>query len=221
MSHVLSVNVARPRANPAKPSATTGIDKAPSDGAVLVQAPGSPGPGSGSGLAGDIIGNGKLHGGGDQAVYAYAREDLDNWSGRLDRQISDGMFGENLTTSGVDVTTAVIGERWRIGSDGLVLELTAPRTPCKTFAAWLEIPGLIKTFTAAAVPGAYFRVITPGHVRAGDSITVTDRPDHGVTVQTVFRALLTDPSLLDGLQYIDALAEDIKRKARRRAERSA
>ncbi|MEV3904052.1 MOSC domain-containing protein [Mycobacterium sp. NPDC050551] len=217
MSQVLSVNVARPRANPAKPSTTTGIDKAPTDDAVLVRAPGPKGPG----LAHDTIGNSKLHGGDDQAVYAYAQEDLDQWSGRLDRQISSGMFGENLTTSGIDVTSAVIGERWTVGSDGLVLEVTSPRTPCKTFAAWLEIPGLIKTFTAAALPGAYFRVISPGHVRAGDSITVTDRPDHGVTVQTVFRALLSDPSLLDGLQHIDALPEDIKRKARRRAERSA
>jgi MOSC domain-containing protein YiiM len=214
---VLSVNVARPRVNPAKPSTTTGIDKGPADGAVLVQAPGR----AGSGLADDTIGNQKLHGGDDQAVYAYAREDLDAWSGRLDRQISNGMFGENLTTSGIDVTAAVIGERWTVGSDGLLLEVTSPRTPCKTFAAWLEIPGLIKTFTAAAVPGAYFRVISPGYVRAGDAITVTDRPEHGITVRTVFRALLSDPSLLDGLQHVDALPEVIKRKARRRAERSA
>ena len=39
-----------------------------------------------------------------------------------------GNFGENLTTSGIEVTQARIGERWRIGTDGLVLEVSAPRT---------------------------------------------------------------------------------------------
>ena len=217
MSRVLSINVARPRVNPAKRSAITGIGKAPAGGAVLVRAPGV----GGSGVESDAIGNTKLHGGEDQAVYAYAREDLDVWAGRLNRPLGNGMFGENLTTTGVEVTAAVIGERWRVGSDGLLLEVTSPRTPCKTFAAWLEVPDLIKMFTAAAVPGVYFRVIVPGRVCAGDAITVIERPGHGVTVRTVFRALLSDPSLLDGLEQIDTLPQDIRRKARRRAGRWA
>ena len=99
--------------------------------------------GLGSGLVGDTVGNQRLHGGDDQAVYAYAREDLDMWETRLARPLTNGMFGENLTTSGVGVTEARVGERWRIGTDGLVLEVSAPRTPCRTFSCipatgWLD-----------------------------------------------------------------------------------
>ncbi|OBB60442.1 molybdenum cofactor biosysynthesis protein [Mycobacterium sp. 852013-51886_SCH5428379] len=220
MSCVLTVNVAQPRPNPAKPSVVTGIVKVPTDGPVAVRAPGKRGA-SASGIESDTIGNRRLHGGDDQAVYAYAREDLDSWQSRLNRTLGNGDFGENLTTAGIDVTHAVIGERWHVGDDGLILEVTSPRTPCKTFAAWLQVPGLIKTFTDHAEPGAYLRVITPGTVRAGDRVVVTDRPGHGVTVQTVFRAILREPELLDQLLDIEALPADIRRKAERRNTRTA
>jgi MOSC domain-containing protein YiiM len=221
MPAVVSVNVAQPRPNPAKKSVTTGIVKEPTADAVAVRAPGPNRTGLGSGLENDVIGNRRLHGGDDQAVYAYAREDLDGWETRLGRTLGNGTFGENLTTSGIDVTNAVVGERWQVGSDGLVLEVTSPRTPCRTFEAWLELPGWIRTFTDAAQPGAYLRVINPGTVQAGDEIVVTDRPDDGVTVQTVFRAILREPDLLVQLRDVEALPEDIKRKARRRHAESA
>jgi MOSC domain-containing protein YiiM len=208
---VLSVNLARVRPNPDAPAKPTGIDKAPVDDPVLVRA-----PETGSGLAGDSIGNRRLHGGPDQAVYVYAREDLDEWERRLERPLSNGMFGENLTTTGVDVTGARIGERWRIGTDGLLLEVTAPRTPCRTFAAFLGIRGWIKTFTAAGKPGAYLRVLSPGRVRAGDAITVEHRPDHDVTIGLAFRARMAEPELLPRLLVADALAEELKAYARRK-----
>src|SRR4051794_31956681 len=125
VASVLSVNLARVRANPDKPSRRTGIDKAAAPDAVMVRAPGPMRGGLCSGLVGDTIGNQKLHGGDDQAVYAYAREDLDGWAAQLERPLTDGMFGENLTTAGVDVTGALIGERWRVGTDGLLLEVSA------------------------------------------------------------------------------------------------
>jgi MOSC domain-containing protein YiiM len=190
----------------------TGIDKVPTGDAVAVRAPGPMHDGVGSGLTTDILGNTKVHGGNDQAVYAYAREDLDAWESRIGRELANGNFGENLTTSGIDVTDARIGERWRVGSDGLVLEVTSPRTPCTTFADWLGIPGWIKTFTAAAIPGAYLRVITPGTARSGDEIAVTERPDHDVTVGLVFRAITREPELLSRLHRVDALPEPIKQR---------
>jgi MOSC domain-containing protein YiiM len=172
--------------------------------------------GLGSGLVGDTIGNQKLHGGDDQAVYAYAREDLDGWETRLARSLSNGMFGENLTTSGVDVTQALIGERWRIGTDGLVLEVSSPRTPCRTFSAFLRLDDWIKTFTEAAKPGAYLRVISSGTVRAGDTITIDYRPDHDVTIDLVFRARMSDPDLLPRLLAADALSSELKTYVQRR-----
>jgi MOSC domain-containing protein YiiM len=217
MPTVLTVNLARPRPNPDKESVLTGIDKLPTDHPVAVRPPGPRSSrGVGSGMDADMIGNKKLHGGDDQAVYAYAREDLDRWQAKLGRTLSNGNFGENLTTAGVDVTGARVGERWHVGSDGLVLEVTSPRTPCRTFSAFLGIPGWIKTFTGAAMPGAYLRVISPGTVQAGDDIVVTDRPDHDVTVSVVFRALLSEPDLLPQLLRADRLPEDIKELARRR-----
>jgi len=216
VAKVLTVNLAHPRENPDKGAPATGIDKRPTDEAVAVRAPGPMHGRVGSGLIGDWIGNPQVHGGDDQAVYPYARADLDNWQRALDREIGNGAFGENLTTEGVDVTGARIGERWQIGSDGLVLEVTRPRVPCRTFAAWLAIQGWIKTFTNAAMPGAYLRVIALGTVRSGDSIVVVDRPDHDVTIGLVFRAMTVEPALLPLILEADALPDFIRQQARRR-----
>jgi MOSC domain-containing protein YiiM len=215
---MLSVNLARARTNP-DPGARgkpTGIDKLPTHDAVTVRAPGPMRGGLGSGLVGDTIGNRKLHGGDDQAVYAYAREDLDNWQSELGRPLTNGMFGENLTTLGVEVTHARIGERWRVGTDGLLLEVSAPRTPCRTFKAFLELNGWIKTFTKAAKPGAYLRVLSPGTVRAGDAVSIEYRPDHDVTIELAFRARMSEPDLLPQLLAADAISVELKSFAQRR-----
>jgi MOSC domain-containing protein YiiM len=211
---VLTVNSAH--VGPGVRAATTGIDKRPVDGPVEVRPPGSMRAGLGSGIVGDSIGNKKFHGGDDQAVYAYAREDLDVWQERLDRELTNGMFGENITTAGVDVTGAVIGERWRVGSGGLLLEVTRPRTPCKTFETRLGIRGWIKTFTHGGTPGAYLRIVEPGHLQAGDDIAVVQRPDHGITIGIVYRAMMLEPELMPSLLVADALPEPLKRQARRR-----
>jgi MOSC domain-containing protein YiiM len=216
MANVLTVNLARPRPNADKGSLRTGIDKRPTGDAITVRAPGPMHGGLGSGLLGDYIGDQKYHGGDDQAVYAYAREDLDAWERELQRDLNNGQFGENFTTAGVDVTGARVGERWHVGSDGLVLEVSSPRIPCRTFATWLSVRGWVKTFTKAATPGAYLRVIETGTVRAGDSITVVDRPDHDVTIGFVFRALTLEPELLPQVLEADALPAEIKEIARRR-----
>jgi MOSC domain-containing protein YiiM len=181
---------------------------------VEVRAPGRKGV-AGGGLAGDAVCDLRHHGGDDQAVYAYAREDLDSWATELGRDVPSGTFGENLTTAGLDVTGARIGERWQIG-DELVLEVSVPRIPCRTFAGWLGEQGWVKRFTRRAVPGTYLRVVAPGPVRAGNPITVVHRPDHDVTVRLVFRALTTDPGLLPDILVADALPEEAKDVARKR-----
>jgi MOSC domain-containing protein YiiM len=216
MAKLLSVNLGIPRPNAAKKDVgVTGIDKRPVTGPVAVRAPGPKRTGLGGGLVGDRIFDTAHHGGDDQAVYAYAREDLDRWQVALDRPLHNGVFGENLTTAGLDVTGARIGERWRVGAD-VVLEVAVPRIPCRTFAAWLGERGWIRTFTRRAVPGAYLRVITPGRIRAGDPVEVVHRPDHNVTIGLTFRALTLEPDLLARLLAADALPEDVKATARRR-----
>ena len=128
------------------------------------------------------------HGGRDQAVYAYAVEDRDLvGGGARPRAGRPGSFGQNLDTEGVDVTGAVIGERWQIGDDGVVLEVTCPRIPCTTFQGFMDEPHWVKRFTEHGASGAYLRVVSEGTVGAGDTVTVLDRPDHGVTIGDVFR----------------------------------
>jgi MOSC domain-containing protein YiiM len=218
VASVLSVNVARVRTNPDPhaQSNVTGIDKVAATELITVRAPGPMHGGVGSGLVGDTIGNPKLHGGDDQAVYVYAREDLDAWEIELNRTLDNGNNGENLTTAGIDVTGARIGERWRIGADGLLLEVSAPRTPCRTFQAFLNLNHWIKTFTQAGKPGAYLRVLSPGTVRAGDAISIEYRPDHDVTIGLVFRARMAEPALLPRLLAADALSAELKDYVSRR-----
>jgi MOSC domain-containing protein YiiM len=218
---LLSVNIAKPLTveYTSAPGGVTGIDKRPADGPVAVAAPGPPGVG-GSGLAGDTVGHLEHHGGDDQAVYAFAREDLDEWERALGRTLPHGVFGENLTTSGVDVNGALVGERWRVGADGPVFEVSSPRIPCRTFAGWLEQRGWVKRFTRAGRPGAYLRVVTPGEIRSGDPIEIVHRPGHEVTVSFLFRALTTEPALLDRvLSAGDALHPEARKAARRRTAR--
>jgi MOSC domain-containing protein YiiM len=197
MAHVLSVNRSRPMAVPYTDAkgGMTGIGKQPVEGPVGVAAPGPRGQ-AGSGVAGDAVCDWRFHGGDEQAVYAYAREDLDGWERELGRTLAPGAFGENLTTQGIDVNSALIGERWRIGAE-VVLEVTSGRIPCKTFAGWLDEKGWVKRFTRQALPGPFFRVVTGGQITAGDPITVLARPGHEVTVAFLFRAMTTEPELLE------------------------
>lgn len=210
---VESVNVGGQRPHPAKPTVRfTGIDKRPTTGAVEVRAPGDRRHGLGSGLVSDFIGNHSHHGGDLQAVYAFQREDLDRWATRLGRGLVNGCFGENLTTAGLDVNAARVGERWRVGSptddaESVELEVTVPRIPCATFASWLEERGWIKRFTAEGRPGTYLRVVRPGRIRAGDPVMVVYRPDHDVSVQLVFRATTTQRQLLPQLAPARAYLE--------------
>ncbi|MEG8276997.1 MOSC domain-containing protein [Streptomyces sp. AHA2] len=196
---LLSVNLGRAEAvtYTDNPEGVTGIDKRPVDGPVRVSAPGPKGVG-GSGLAGDAVCKLQHHGGDDQAVYAMAREDLDEWERELGRTLADGAFGENLTTRGLDVSGALIGERWRIGPE-VVLEITSGRIPCRTFQGHMDEKGWVKRFTRRGAPGAYLRVIEPGEIRAGDAVEVVHRPGHDVTVALAFRAVTTERTLLPRL----------------------
>lgn len=188
---VLSVNAGRlaPVAGLRRPS---GILKRPV-GRITVRDPGPKRGGLGSGVIGDDIYSRKHHGGDTQAVYAVAREELDWWGRELGRDLPDGMFGENLTTSGLDVDDAEVGEQWRVGT--ALLEVCGPRVPCATFAAHMGERGWVRRFTQRGRTGAYLAVREAGVVETDDPIEVVHRPGHGLTVPMFFRACMGDKEL--------------------------
>jgi MOSC domain-containing protein YiiM len=208
MPVVRSVNVGQPKDAPWAEIGFTSIDKHPVSGPVSVDT---------LGLDGDQVSDVQHHGGVDQAVYAFAREDMDRWAEILGTEIRDGQFAENLTTVGIDVNESEVGERWQIGT--AEFEVSAVRIPCNDFKEWMGLSGYdnaawVKRFTADGRPGPYLRVTRPGVIAAGDEISVVHRPGHGVTVAMLFRALTTEKTLLPRLVGIDGLAA----KARGRAE---
>lgn len=207
VTHLVSVNVGTPREADWAGIGRTSIDKVTVPGRVDVRR---------LGLAGDEVSDKVHHGGVDQAVYAFAREDLDAWADELGQEIRDGQFAENLTTAGIDVNEAEIGERWRIGD--VLLEVTSVRTPCNDFKNWMGRSGYdnrawVKRFAQVARPGPYLRVLAEGTVGAGDPIEVVHQPGHGITVSLMFRALILDHSLLPRLLEVDGLTAKARAKA--------
>lgn len=162
------------------------------------------------GIAGDHSSDTTFHGGIDQAVYAYDSAEAARWAADLGREIPAGRFGENLRTSGTPVTDAVVGSRWRIGS--VLLEVTIPRRPCRTFARWLDEPRWVRRFAERGDVGAYFRVIQPGSLQSGDDIVVEHVPEHGVTVRDLF--IGSDVSGLQRLLETPGLAVKVQRDAK-------
>lgn len=182
----------------------TAIDKRPVQGPVAATR---------LGLAGDRQMDTRHHGGVDQAVYAYAREDAAWWAAELGRALPPGWFGENLATEGVDVTGAVIGETWQVGDPqtGALLAVRLAREPCATFQAWAGEPHWVRRFTEHGAPGAYLSVRREGTIAAGDAVRVVRRPAHGVTVGQVFAGRRGD---LPALQRLLAAGGDLAPKLR-------
>ncbi len=212
-ARVLSINVGTPvDAKWAGTLGRTAIRKHQVTGPVAVQE---------LGIEGDQVADTKHHGGTYQAVYAFAREDIDTWVELLGLEIPNGQFGENLTTGGIDVNQALIGEQWRIGST--LFQVADVRIPCSVFKGWMGLSGYddagwVKRFTIEGRPGPYLRVVQPGQITAGDEIEVVRKPDHDVTVTTMFRAFTTERELLPRL--LDA-QEDLPPKARAAAQKYA
>lgn len=138
-------------------------------------------------LDGDDQADRTVHGGADKAVYAYATADYHFWSEKEGVETHAGLFGENLTIRGVDLRTALVGERWRVGS--ALLEVAQPRLPCFKLGIRMGDARFPKRFQFVGRLGAYLRIIEEGEVRATDTVRVIFRPDHGVTLRLMAQAL--------------------------------
>jgi len=202
-ARLLSVNVGRPCAvETGRRTVVTAIWKSPVEGRVAVR---------GVNLAGDAQADRSVHGGPDKAVYAYAIEETREWEGEVGRVLGPGAFGENLTVEGIDVSGALIGERWRVGTT--LLEVAQPRVPCFKLGLRMGDPSFVKRFAQASRPGAYLRIVEEGELGAGDAVEVdaASLPGHGVTARLVSDALLLDRRLisraLDAPQLSQSLRE--------------
>ena len=183
------------------------IGKSPVTGRVTV---------AGVNLAGDDQADRGVHGGPEKAVYAYASEDIAWWATALGAQVAPGAFGENLTTTGVDVSGAVIGERWRIGATEL--EVCQPRQPCYKLGVAFGDPGMVRQFAHAGRPGAYLRIVSEGQLGASDPVEIISRPDHGITIAVVARAIVSDHGLLAIAARAPALPHSLAAWMRDRAD---
>ena len=193
---VRSVQVGRPRTYAwLGREVVTSIVKHPVRGPVRVHA---------DHLEGDGQASPECHGGGDKAVYAYAREDLDWWEGELGRPVAEGSFGENLTTSGLDLTHAVIGQTWRVGT--AVLQVTQPRTPCWKLGLRFGDPGFPRRAAASRRPGVLLRVLQQGTLAAGDAVALEPPPAHGVTAADINRVYYREVRDLTPLRTTPELA---------------
>lgn len=184
--------------------AFSAIWKTPVDGPVAAR---------GVNLDGDDQADREAHGGPDKAVYAYALEDYRWWETQIDRRLEPGQFGENLTTEEIDVTGAIIGERWAIGS--VVLEVAEPRVPCWRFAVRMEDSSFPKKFTRAGRPGCYLRIVVEGKLQKGDEIRVAHRPDHGLSIGDLFRIYTRDRGQAARLLNVPQVSEAWRQWARR------
>ena len=175
---------------------TTAIFKEPLRGKIAVR---------GINVAGDDQADRKAHGGYDQALYAYASEDYAWWSTELGSAIEIARFGENLTTRGIALGDALVGERWRIGS--AVLEVSQPRIPCFKLAMRMNDQGFVRRFARALRPGTYLRIVTEGEIEPGDSIEVVFRPAHALSVRELTRIRTFDHAQAVRLLDVPALSD--------------
>jgi len=162
-------------------------------------------------LAGDDQADRKAHGGPDKAIYAYAVEDARWWEQEIDRPLAFGEFGENLTTEGIDVNDALVGERWEIGTT--VVEVSEPRIPCWRLAVRMNDNMFPRRFTEAMRPGAYLRIVVEGELGAGDEIRVVERPDQDLTIRDVFRIYTRDRDEVERLLTAPRMSESWRKWA--------
>ena len=146
------------------------------------------------GIVGDAIVDTRVHGGADQALYLYSQEDYAWWSARLGRELEPGIFGENLTLSSFGDAPLLIGDRLQIGN--VIIEISAPRTPCFKLATRMDDSGFIKDFVQAARTGAYARVINAGTIIAGDDVVLIKTTNDFPSVTDVFKTFHSkDPDM--------------------------
>jgi MOSC domain-containing protein YiiM len=206
---VVSVNVGQPReVRWHDRTVTTAIWKHPVSGRI---------PTANVNLDGDDQADRRVHGGPTKAIYAYSVQDYQWWADALGSPLEPGTFGENLTIADADLAAAIVGERWQVGT--AILRVTEPRMPCFKLGMRMGDATFVDRFADAARPGTYLAIEHPGDIGAGDTITLLQRPDHGVSIGAVERAHHGHHELLPTLASLEHLSDSWRKWARRQLAR--
>lgn len=177
-----------------------------------------------SGIHGDEQGDKRHHGGGDKAVHQYPADHYRAWQAegtRVDRRDpGPGAFGENLVTYGMTEADVCIGDVFRLGS--AMLEVSQARQPCWRLNVRFGDPGMARQVQDSGRTGWYYRVLEPGHARAGDTLECVERPHPQWPLSRILDLFYRDPlntAELEVLLDLPALAESWRGLVRRRIER--
>jgi ferredoxin-NADP reductase/MOSC domain-containing protein YiiM/ferredoxin len=197
---LVSVNVGMPKDVPWQGKTVhTGIWKYPADGPQMVRRLNIDGDGQG-----DLAG----HGGEQRAVMVYQLDSYRHWQQHFGRDdFSYGQFGENLTVDGLADDEVCIGDRYRIGE--AEFEVTQPRVTCYRVGLRMGVPEMPALLVSHHRPGFYMRVITEGHIQAGDAIVKTSTGPGALSVADTDALLYLpspDPAKLRTALQIPALS---------------
>ena len=195
---VISINVGLPRTVEWRGrSVQTSIFKEPVPGRVRV---------SQLNLDGDRQSDLTVHGGVNKAVYVYPSEHYPFWAEELPGfDLPHGVFGENLTTTGLSETNVHVGDRLGIGSVEFVV--TQPRMPCFKLEIRFNRAGMIRRFLHSGRTGFYLAVTQEGEVEAGDAITVIQRHPEAIAIADVVSLYAADANNQELLRRVSRLPE--------------
>jgi MOSC domain-containing protein YiiM len=214
MMEILSVNVGLPREVIWKgKTVITGIFKEPVSSRVRVRS---------LNLDGDEQADLSVHGGLDKAVYAYPYEHYDEWRAELpDVDFPMGVFGENLTITGLTEEDVKIGDRFRVGS--VELQVTQPRMPCYKLGIRFARPEMVQRMFTNYRSGFYFAVVQEGEVEAGDRLERISQENHNITVADIFQLYTRkkpDLELMQRAAQLEALPQSWREYFQKQIDRN-
>ena len=198
---LISLNVGLPReVNWNGAAVSTGIFKEPVAGPVRLRT---------LNLDGDRQADLTVHGGSSKAVYAYPAEHYEYWRTTLPEvTLRYGMFGENLTTTGLQEDAINVGDHFRVGT--AEIRATEPRLPCYKLGIKFGRSDILKKFLVSRRTGFYFAVTREGIVSAGDEFEFLSRGPGNITIADITRLYAFERDDLQTLRRavkLDALSE--------------
>ena len=189
--NIVSTNIAQPKTIVWRgKQITTGIYKVPVSGPIYLGK---------EVVNGDEVSDRKVHGGIYKACYLFSADHYPYWKSLYPHLTWDyGMFGENLTVSGLDETKILLGDVYNIGE--ALVQITQPREPCYKFGIKFGNQGVLKQFIAHARPGVYVRILEAGFVKVNDDMKLVEKAKNSLTVFDFFELLFAKHKNLEHLK---------------------